>query len=188
MRLFVALQIPGAVRESLAALRNRLCDVSSDLRWVRPENFHVTLKFIGEASSEELQGIADELRGVRPDGAVQADFRGLGCSWELKRGGVFWTTMEGSASVKMLAAQIDRRLERLGIRGEDRAFLPHVTLARFKSSTSLPAIRGAVNEYAGRELGSMRAEEFHLIESKLGPGGSKYSTLASFRFAMAANA
>lgn len=188
MRLFVALKIPEVVRENLAAVQKELRAASPDLRFVRPENFHMTLKFIGEASSEELHGIAEELRGVRPDGAVKANFRGLRHSWEVKRGGIVWATMETSVSLKMLAAQIDRRLERLGIRGEDRAFLPHLTLARFKQGNILPAVRAAVNEYAGRDSGSMHAEEFHLIESRLGLGGSKYSTLASFRFAMAANA
>ncbi len=67
MRLFVALEIPETVRENLCGRYNRNCRLSgADLSWVRPENFHVTLKFIGEASSEKLAGITEELRGVRP--------------------------------------------------------------------------------------------------------------------------
>jgi 2'-5' RNA ligase len=186
--LFVALEIPEAVRERLTGVQQLLRSTAPGLKWVRPENFHVTLKFIGEASNEELSGIKEELRGVRPEGAVRADFRGLGLSWNARRGGVFWTTMIASESLKLLAAQIDRRLERLGIAAEERPFLPHLTLARFKQSSALPAIRTAVDENDGRDFGSMLAEEFYLIESKLGAGGSKYSTVASFRFAMAANA
>ncbi len=196
MRLFVALEIPEAVRENLAAAQKQIQKKvpkdlragSAELRWVRPENFHVTLKFIGKASSEELAGVMEELRGVRPDGAVNATFRGLGFAANAKRGGVLWVTMEASNSLKLLATQMDRRLERLGIHAEERVFLPHLTLARCKNSNAMTAIRAAVRECEGDDFGSLVAEEFHLMESRLGPGGSKYTTLASFRFAMAANA
>jgi RNA 2',3'-cyclic 3'-phosphodiesterase len=196
MRLFVALEIPEAVRENLAAAQKQLqkkvqkdlLAARTELRWVRPENFHVTLKFIGQASREELAAIMEELRGVRPEGAVKATVRGLGYASNAKRGGVLWATMETSDFLKMLAAQIDRRLARLGIAAEGRAFLPHLTLARCKQNGAVAAIRAAVSAYEGHDFGSMIWEEFQLMESRLGPGGSQYSTLASFRFAMAANA
>jgi 2'-5' RNA ligase len=192
MRLFVALEIPEAVRENLTALQieiqKTLQDRKAELRWVRSENFHVTLKFIGEASTEELPAIMEELRGVRPDGAVKANFRGLGYSWNARRGGVFWATMQSSDFLKMLTAQINRRLERLGISADERDFLPHLTLARFKHHNALLVVRSAVAENTDRDIGSLQAEEFHLMKSILGPGGSKYSAMASFRFAMAANA
>lgn len=196
MRLFVALQMPEAVRENLAAAQRQvqkkvqkdLQAAGTELRWVRPENFHVTLKFIGQASGEELGGIMEELRGVRPEGAVKANVRGLGYASHAKRGGVLWATMGASNFMKMLAAQIDRRLQRLGIHGEEREFLPHLTLARCKQSRVMPAIRAAVREYEGHDFGSILWEEFQLMESRLGAGGSQYSTLASFKFAKAANA
>lgn len=188
MRLFVALEIPEMVRETLAALQQQMRAENAGLRWVPPDNFHVTLKFIGEATSDELGEIRSELRGVRPEGLLRATFRGLGYSWNARRGGVFWVTMEVTETMKMLAAQINRRLERLGMAAEERDFLPHLTLARFKRPDALPAIRAAVAEHDGRDFGALLAEEFHLIESKLGPGGAKYFTLASFRFAQAAKA
>jgi RNA 2',3'-cyclic 3'-phosphodiesterase len=196
MRLFVALEIPEAVREKLAAAQKQvqkkvqkdLLAAGTELRWVRPDNFHVTLKFIGQASSEELAGIMEELRGVRPEGCVKATIRGLGYASHAKRGGVLWATMEASNFMKLLARQIDRRLERLGMPAEERAFLPHLTLARCKQNSVMPAIRAAAGEYDGHEFGSVVWEEFQLMESRLGAGGSQYSTLTSFRFAKAANA
>ena len=196
MRLFVALEIPEAVRGSLAATQRQvqkkvqkdLQAAGAELRWVRPENFHVTLKFIGQAASEELAAIMEELRGVRPEGAVKATIRGLGYASHAKRGGVLWATMQASNFMKMLAGQIDRRLERLGIPAEEREFLPHLTLARCKQSSVMPAMRAAAREYEGYDFGSMVWEEFQLMESRLGAGGSQYSRLGSFRFAKAANA
>jgi 2'-5' RNA ligase len=188
MRLFIALEIPDTVRKKLAALQQEMRVENVDVRWVRPENFHVTLKFIGEATQDELEAIKAELRGVRPEGPVRATFRGLGVSWNARRGGVFWVTMEVTETMKMLAAQINRRLERLGIAAEERDFLPHLTLARFKRPNALPAIRSAIAAHEGRDFGSLLSDELHLIESKLGPAGSKYFIVASFRFGQAANA
>jgi 2'-5' RNA ligase len=196
MRLFVALEIPEAVRENLAAAQRQVLKkvqkdlpaAGTELRWVRPENFHVMLKFIGQASSDELAAITEELRGVRPEGVVKATIRGLGYASHAKRGGVLWATMEASEFLKMLSGQIDRRLERLGIPAEERAFLPHLTLARCKQNSVMPAIRTAVREYEGYDFGSLLWEEFQLMESRLGARGSQYSSLASFRFAKAANA
>jgi RNA 2',3'-cyclic 3'-phosphodiesterase len=196
MRLFVALEIPEAVRENLGAAQKQVQEqvqkelqaARTELRWVRPENFHVTLKFIGQASSEELAAIMEELRGVRSEGAVKATIRGLGYASNAKRGGVLWATMEASDFMNMLAGQIDRRLARLGIAAEERAFLPHLTLARCKQNSVMPTIRAAVREYEEHDFGSTVWEEFQLMESRLGADGSQYSTLASFRFAKAANA
>ena len=192
MRLFVALEIPPTVRKNLSALQRSVQDklpvTGTDLRWVRPENFHIALKFIGEASAQELPGVLEALRVVRPEGVVKANCRGLGCSYNARHGGVLWSTMRVSAAMNMLAAQINRRLEHLGFPADQREFLPHLTLARFKHEASLPLVRAVVEENAGREFGSLQPEGFHLIASKLGPGGSQYTDVASFRFAKAANA
>src|SRR5205807_8655087 len=78
MRLFVALEIPSAVRENLANLLQSLRAVSPQSKWVRPENLHVTLKFIGEAPDAKLAGIRVALAGVRSEQPVALEFRGLG--------------------------------------------------------------------------------------------------------------
>jgi len=187
MRLFVALEIPASVRNNLSAVQQKLQLSGADLRQVRPENFHVTLKFLGETSSEKVLSITEELREVRTDDAVSAKFRGLGNSWHAKRGGILWVTMEVSDGLKTLAGEINRRLERVGFVAEERDFLPHLTLARFKRNSALTTVRATVQNYSGQEFGAMDPKEFHLIESKLGPGGSKYTILESFHFAPAAD-
>lgn len=188
MRLFVALEVPAAVRENLAAVQKRFRARETGIRWVRPENFHVTLKFIGEVSKEKLDAISAELRSVRANAPVEVCFRGLGFCWNAKGFGYSMATIEASDSLCALASQIDRCLETLGIPGEDRTFLPHLTLARCKHRGVPPDIRAMTDRYAGRDFGSLHAEEFHLIESKLGTAGPKYSTVASFPFVAATNA
>jgi RNA 2',3'-cyclic 3'-phosphodiesterase len=185
MRLFVALEIPPEVRENLAALLKSLREVSPQTRWVRPKNLHVTLKFIGEVPAAKLSDIRGALAGVRSEQPVVLDFRGLGFFPNEKRPRVFWAGIEASSNLKTLAADIDGATEKLGIPREQRPFSPHLTLARFEPSRLPETLRSAIQENAGREFGSLRASQFHLIESKLKPSGAEYTTVESFPFAEA---
>jgi RNA 2',3'-cyclic 3'-phosphodiesterase len=185
MRLFVALEIPSAVRENLARLLQSLRAVSQQTRWVRPENLHVTLKFIGEAAEAKLAAVRSALAGVRSDEPVTLDFRGLGFFPNEKHPRVFWAGIEASPNLKTLAADIDAATERLGIPREQRPFSPHLTLARFEPPRLPEKLRAAIQENAGREFGLLRTSQFHLIESKLKPSGAEYTTLESFSFATA---
>lgn len=185
MRLFVALEIPSAVRESLADLLNSLRAISPQTRWVRLQNLHVTLKFIGEMPETKLAAIRSTLAGVRSDQAVTLDFRGLGFFPNEKYPRVFWAGIEASPNLKTLAAEIDKATETLGIPREQRPFSPHLTLARFEPPRLPEKLRDAIRESAAREFGSWRTIQFHLIESKLKPSGAEYTTVESFPFAAA---
>ncbi len=185
MRLFVALEIPSAVRENLAGLLKSLSAVSPQTRWVRPENLHVTLKFIGEMPEAKLASIRTALVGVRSDQPVALDFRGLGFFPNEKHPRVFWAGIEASRNLKTLAADIDGVAEKFGIPREQRPFSPHLTLARFEPPGLLEKLRVAIQENAARDFGSFRTSQFHLIESKLKPSGAEYTTVESFPFAAA---
>ena len=188
MRLFVALEIPAAVRESLATLMKELSALEKQspgkkARWVRPGNLHVTLKFIGEAAPNKLDGIAAALSAVRSGQPVELRFRGLGFFPNEKRPRVLWTGIGASPNLVAIAGDIERQLEPLGFPREKRAFTPHLTLARLEPPGISEGLRAAVRENGERDLGAMRAGEFHLIESKLKPSGAEYTTLHSFPFA-----
>ena len=184
MRLFVALEIPPGVRESLGEFLAALRALSSQPRWVRADNLHITLKFIGEVQPEKLGDIRVALSAVHSNRSVTLDFRGVGFFPNEKRPRVFWAGVEASANLGRLAGDIDRSLEKLGVPPEKRPFSPHLTLARFEPP-GLPELRAAIQENARREFGSVAAREFHLIESKLKPGGAEYTTLETFPFVVA---
>ena len=187
MRLFVALEIPAAVRDNLATLVKDLRNLDAKSRWVRPENLHVTLKFIGEAPPDKLNAMRSALAGFRAGGAVEMDFRGLGFFPNEKHPRVLWANVEASAHLKSLAADIDHALEILGVPREQRPFTPHLTLARFPSARIPEKLRNAIQQNIERKFGSLRTCEFHLIESKLKQSGAEYTRLASFSFAGAEN-
>jgi 2'-5' RNA ligase len=185
MRLFVALEIPSEVRKNLAALIESLRAVSPQARWERPENLHVTLKFIGEVPEARLSDIRAALASVRSEHPITLDFRGLGFFPNEKHPRVFWAGIEASPNLKTLAANIDGATEKLGIPLEQRPFSPHLTLARFEPPRLPEKLRAAIQESAGREFGSLRTTQFQLIESKLKRSGAEYTTVESFPFAAA---
>jgi RNA 2',3'-cyclic 3'-phosphodiesterase len=185
LRLFVALEIPSTVRENLAGFLKPLRTLSPQPRWVRAENLHVTLKFVGEVPSAKLDAIRAALATVRCDREVTIDFCGLGFFPDEKHARVFWAGLDASPNLKTLALDIDHVTQRLGIPPEKRPFSPHLTLARFQPPGLPEKLRAMMQENAARNFGSLRTNQFHLIESKLKPSGAEYTTLESFPFVVA---
>ena len=183
MRLFVALDIPEAVRQNLAAMRRDFPAMASQLRWVPPQNFHVTLKFIGSVPPEKLQPIIEALRRVSLADRVQLRIRGVAWGVNAKTGVMLYAIMEDSKPLTALATAIDQQLERLGFTPENRTFMPHLTLVR--ASRDLPAnfqtaLRELAEQHKQYDFGSVTPEEFHLMESKTLPAGPIYSKIQSF--------
>jgi len=137
MRLFVAFDLPGEVRTALGEPIARLKPLCRAARWARPEGMHVTLKFIGHAiadgDTEKLDATRAALAAVQSSEPVEIRYRGIGFFPDARRPRVVWCGVEASANLAKLAADIESRLEPLGIPRETRAFVPHLTLARFKS-------------------------------------------------------
>ena len=183
MRLFVALQISAEVREQLSKLIRELRDVDSRPKWANPDNLHVTLKFIGEVAPEKTAAIGDALVAIRADGSVVAQFRGIGFFPNARRPDVAWVGIHASPIISELAAQVNRALEPLGIPGEEKPFVAHLTIARFKETRLSRALRVEMERQNDREFGTLASNEFHLIQSKRKSAGAEYTTLRSFRFA-----
>jgi 2'-5' RNA ligase len=190
VRLFVALEIPSAVRDNLAALIEELraadaAATKNKARWVRAENLHLTLKFIGNVDAGKLDTIRAALGEVSASGAVELRFRGVGFFPNEKRPRVLWAGIVASANLAPLAAELQARLEKLGIPRETREFAPHLTLARFDPPGISEKLQSAARENSAREFGAVRTGEFHLFESKTRPTGAEYTRLSSFSIAKA---
>jgi 2'-5' RNA ligase len=183
VRLFIAIEIPQTIRSNFASLLKEFRAIAPQVKWVRAENLHVTLKFLGETEPAKLGALQDLLSAVRSDQSVNLEFRGLGFFPNEKRPRVFWAGMEASANLKMLASDIDQATHHLGFPLEDRPFTPHLTLARFPLPGIPQKLLQASQERSAQTFGSLRSGEFHLIESKLKPAGAEYTTVQTFRFA-----
>jgi len=96
---------------------------------------------------------------------------------------VFWAGIAATPNLAEMAAEIERRMETLGIPREQRAFRPHLTLARFTSEDGLARLRAELAQVGPLEFGSARMGEFHLYQSVLQRGGAQYTRVATFAFA-----
>jgi 2'-5' RNA ligase len=181
VRLFVALDIPEEVRTALGALIERLRPACRNARWVRVEGAHITMKFIGEVPAEKAEVIKTALAAVPFTSPIKISFHGLGFFPSVRRPRVFWAGMEAGDKLGALAATIESALEPLGIVREQRAFSPHLTLARFDSPVDLQHLHTAIAAAGPLEFGGTIATEFHLYQSVLKRGGAEYTRLATWR-------
>jgi RNA 2',3'-cyclic 3'-phosphodiesterase len=183
MRLFVALAISTEVRENLASLIRDLHTADSHPKWVNPDNLHVTLKFIGEVTPERVIEISDALAVVRTQRQVIAEFHGIGFFPDARRPSVVWVGIQPSEILCTLAAEVNRVLAIVTVPREEKSFVPHLTIARFRETRLSAELRDEIEKRKAREFGTLAANEFHLVGSKLKSSGAEYTTLRSFRFA-----
>jgi 2'-5' RNA ligase len=183
MRLFVAMDIPEDVRTRLAALIARLRHAYRNARWVRIEGLHVTLKFIGETPPGKTAEIENALASAPSRAPIPINFRGVGFFPNDRRPRVLWAGIAAGPELSALASSVDTALASLGFPREERAFSPHLTLARFDTPRGFAPLRDAIEKAAPLEFGSATAKEFHLYQSVLKPGGAEYTRLATFSFA-----
>jgi RNA 2',3'-cyclic 3'-phosphodiesterase len=186
MRLFVALDLPDAVRRTLGELIAQLQPKSRAARWVRPESMHVTLKFLGHTDAEKLDSIRAALGAIHSGQPIELHFHGLGFFPNERRPRVIWSGMEATPNLFELAAHMEQAFEPLGFARESRAFVPHLTLARLNSSQGIENLVRAAEALQSYDFGSARETEFHLFESVLKRSGAEYKKLATYSFAQGA--
>ncbi len=192
MRLFIALDIDDAIRQRIARFVDGVRNFAPDARWVKPESLHVTLKFIGEQPDGAIAAIQSALQAIQCC-ATEIHFRGYGFFPTADSARVFWIGMEADPQLAALATAIDGKLPALGIKKEERAFSPHLTLARAGGGSGSPrwrkgdrlnrvfqTLQEKLAALPAPEFGSMTAREFFLYQSQLSPKGSKYTKLAAF--------
>ncbi|MDJ0896372.1 MAG: RNA 2',3'-cyclic phosphodiesterase [Alphaproteobacteria bacterium] len=177
LRLFVGLPIPTEARVALTGL----CCGLPGARWVSPENFHVTLRFIGEVPTPSAEEIDAELARIRVP-AFTLSLRGIGHFGKENNARTLYADMPGCEPLSRLQAKVDGAVARCGHGREARKFHPHVTLARLRG-TSGPDLREFEATYGAFKTESWPADRFILYRSLMGKGGSVYEELAEYPLA-----
>ena len=190
MRVFVGLDIDPDIRERMTRYLEGVRGFAPEARWVKPESFHLTLKFIGEQKDELVEEIKRELATVRAQ-PFDISFRGNGFFPNARSPRVFWLGIEAGAQLPQLAKTVDEAAARTGVPRETNDYRPHLTLARSGSGRPQPKpgdrpsppLRRLAEKLEGKpapDFGTMTAREFFLYESQLSPGGARYTKIARF--------
>ena len=169
MRLFVALDLPPEIRTRLARLGTGLAGA----RWLPPENFHLTLRFLGEMPGHRAEELDDALAALRGKGFV-LQIAGVGVFEKAGRVQALWAGVERNPQLDHLQAKIETAVQRIGFEPERRRFAPHITLARLDNS---PPGKLAEWVQANNLLRTepVRVEHFTLFSSQLGKDGAAYT-------------
>jgi 2'-5' RNA ligase len=188
VRLFIAISIPQDVRAPIASLLQKFRAITPQVKWIRGENLHITLKFLGETDSSNLSFIEQSLAEIKSPQHVSLNFLAPAFMIRAKAPSIIWIGISHSENLQSLVNDIESKMHNFGFPKEDRPFVPHLTLARVPRSgppwrvapfpeTLIETIRESSTEISG-----FSASEFHLIESKLKSSGAEYTTLHSFSF------
>jgi 2'-5' RNA ligase len=186
LRLFVACELPPEMRAALAALQDMLRHRGAPpVRWVRPEGIHLTLKFLGSVPAERVADIcaalAPTVEGIHPFALSLGD---LGTFGGRRGARVLWVAVEGDVTrVAELQRRVEAALAPLGFATEDRAFSPHLTLARVPDTAGADErqrLWDLAKAASAPEAAPVTIREMSLMRSILGPGGAVYERLAAF--------
>jgi len=185
VRVFIAIEIPAplqtAIDQQTDSLRNS-ADISL-VRWVNPYNLHLTLKFLGDVSSKNIQFLTQMLTaeaGQYPTFEIQIGK--LGSFPTSKRPRVIWIGIQAPAALEALHHGIDSAATRLGYASEARPFSPHLTIGRVRPhlpATDLQRVQRALESHPVGLIGKAPVNAIHLIKSELQPEGSVYTRLFS---------
>ncbi|MEW6103477.1 MAG: RNA 2',3'-cyclic phosphodiesterase [bacterium] len=183
MRLFIAVELEEKIKNAISlAIKKIKIDVLKP-KWVNPENCHITLKFLGEVEEKRLPEILDVLK----DEALKhkpfiISFGEIGAFPKIDYPRVIWIGIEkGRDFLLQIANFLEDSLFKIGFEKEKRGFSAHLTLARIKE----PFKTNCLSPYISKRFISdeMPVKEISLIESKLTPKGSIYTTIKSFLIA-----
>jgi 2'-5' RNA ligase len=178
MRLFTGIAIAPHVLGNLARVLKAMRPLAP-LNWSPVENLHITSKFIGEWPEErlmELESALEETQAPAPFGVSIARF---GYFPNPHKPRTLFAGVQTGPELTGLATRIDESLLRLGIAREDRAYTPHLTLAKIKHEDIRP-LREHIANMTNFDFGTFQVSEFHLYMSNTGPKGSVYTALASY--------
>lgn len=181
MRAFVAIEIPEEIRNRIAGLIQALQPAAPKVRWARAGGMHITLKFLGEISEQQVEEIKTQLASVQSATPLHLQIQGAGYFPNERSPRVLWLGVQSGAALPELASQIEKRLATLGMAKEDRPFSAHLTLGRLQRPGKLDALREELRKREPLALGSFTTDEFFLYESKLSPRGSIHRRIARFQ-------
>jgi RNA 2',3'-cyclic 3'-phosphodiesterase len=179
IRTFVALEIPQTLREDIRNLQKNLLACGLKIRWVKPENMHLTLKFLGDVHPEKIDHICSVITvAVANCPVFQLIPSGVGCFPSVKRARILWVGVSGAFEwLKSLQASVENALEPLGFAAETRPYRGHLTIGRIKSHVAPKNLADALRSQQNFESETFSVKHVALFQSVLQPSGPVYTRL-----------
>jgi len=179
LRSFLAIELPESILRRIGEVQRDLKSSRADVRWVGPQNIHLTLKFFGNIEESKINSIAQSIeepaRNISP---IWISVRGMGAFPSLKNPRVIWIGLHDEKKVLIsFQKQLDGEFQKIGFQPEDRPFHPHLTLGRMRSNRGKDELVKEMEKYREEEFGSFQADKIILFKSDLKPEGAIYTRL-----------
>ena len=184
IRAFVAIKIDPDAARRIGEIQSNLNTAFTGIRWVKPENLHLTLKFLGPVGDDKITPIADALeRALHFLPRFSVACRGLGVFPDIRKAKALWVGLEGKPFAH-LAATVEDALEPMGFAREKREFKPHLTIGRWRDSAGRSeALRRELERRQRQDFGTSKMDEVILFQSVLKPDGAVYTPLKIYSLA-----
>ncbi|MFH1368692.1 MAG: RNA 2',3'-cyclic phosphodiesterase [Elusimicrobiota bacterium] len=181
MRLFIAVNIPGELKDNIEAVQNDLKRSRADVKWVEKENFHLTVKFIGDTDSGTPALLESNLsQSLKDFGSFIVSLCGAGAFPSASYPRVVWIGIgDGAEKLKQLAAKTEDAAFELGFPREKRGFSPHLTIGRVKSPSNKEFLEKKIILQEKCSPGSFEVKKVDVMESVLLPQGPEYKCISS---------
>ena len=181
IRTFIAIEIPKNIISKIRELQEGIKVYGLKIRWVRSENIHLTLKFLGDVEAAKIGGIAavisKTVEGYTP---ISLKAKGVGVFPGIKNPRILWVGLTGQLeSLVRLQKTLDESLMVLGFPGEKRPFNGHLTMGRIKAKIDVKKFGDALMAFGSFESETFTAGQIILYKSELKPSGAVYTKLAS---------
>jgi 2'-5' RNA ligase len=176
-RAFIAIDLPESVKSFLSEAQEALKSYGFGVKWVRPQNIHLTLKFLGDTATADTDKIAEAMTLAAMNcPIVSLTAKGIGVFPNVRRPRVIWAGLNGRVqTLANLQQTLNAHLANLGFATDTRAFKSHLTLGRVKGKIALDKMIAAIDNLKEFESESFETREVILFKSELRPSGAVYT-------------
>jgi 2'-5' RNA ligase len=185
MRLFIGLTFPKKQRERIHRAARVLREEELPVRWIGLENYHVTLKFLGEVRPEAVPQIEAAMTKIASaTKSFSTEVGGFGAFPTIRRPRMLWLGVGATAALRCLKQDLEWAMGSCGFEAETRAFHPHITLGRADDRGGAGAFRGLDELVASMGFSAeVKVRTIDLIRSNLSKDGARYSVMSSAKLA-----
>ncbi|MEM1582016.1 MAG: RNA 2',3'-cyclic phosphodiesterase [Candidatus Bathyarchaeia archaeon] len=178
VRSFIAFDIDDSnVIKNLERIQSVLLETGADLKLVKPENIHITVRFLGEIPSFMIDGVYGEMNKVNFS-PFDIEIKGLGVFPNMRHINVVWAGIrKGANELRNIYYQLEPNLQALGLKPDDKGFSPHLTIARVRTGRKRDELAKMIRDFENYDFGIVKARCLRLKKSVLTPQGPIYSNL-----------
>jgi 2'-5' RNA ligase len=182
MRTFIAIELDKTIKDTLSALIQKLDKGGRNIRWVKPQGMHLTLKFLGEVSEDKITEVKSVLGSIAKDySRFPLSLKGTGTFPPAARvPRVVWIGIEKNEFLQNIHARVENELQNIRFPKEKNKYHPHLTLGRVKGPQNIETVMETLNQYKEAEFGGMTVNKITLFQSTLKPTGAEYTILSEF--------